>query len=179
MQICLCDLNVAINLPGLPQIPAPATDQSCAATSSANTLIGVGYPHPAPSCANLHSPRRSRRHRLPFPAGSFIEGFRTPATVQAASLRSAGIRNPQQQRTFRNAAVRSALYQQATSHVWPKMKEAANLGRPRLIDASSLTVLNSEFPLLLQQYCISTHIGTMQRIEKPHTRQLVVLSSMN
>jgi hypothetical protein len=84
-----------------------------------------------------------------------------------------------QQRTFRNAAVRSALYQQATSHVWPKMKEAANLGRPRLIDASSLTVLNSEFPLLLQQYCISTHIGTMQRIEKPHTRQLVVLSSMN
>ena len=41
--------------------------------------------------------RRSRRHRLPFPAGSFIEGFRTPATVQAASLRSAGIRNPQQQ----------------------------------------------------------------------------------
>jgi len=70
VQICLCDLNVAINLPGLPQIPAPATDQSCAATSSANTLIGVGYPHPAPSCANLHSPRRSRRHRLPFPAGS-------------------------------------------------------------------------------------------------------------
>src|SRR5882724_13436825 len=36
--------------------------------------------------------------------------------------------------------------QQATSHVWPKMKEAANLGRPRLIDASSLTVLNREFP---------------------------------
>jgi hypothetical protein len=54
--------------------------------------------------------------------------------------------------------------QQATSHVWPKMKEAANLGRPRLIDASSLTVLNSKFPLLLQQ---------------PHTRQLVVLSGMN
>src|SRR6202011_6113999 len=33
-----------------------------------------------------------------FPAGSFIEGFRRPATVQAASLRSAGIRNPQQER---------------------------------------------------------------------------------
>jgi hypothetical protein len=79
----------------LPQIPAPVTDQSCAATSSANTLIGVGCPHAPPSCANLHSARRSRRHRLPFPAGFFIEGFRTPATVQAASLRSAGIRNPQ------------------------------------------------------------------------------------
>ncbi len=98
MQICLCDVNVAIDLSGLSQIPAPATDQSCAATSSANTLIGVGCPHAAPSCANLHSARRSRRHRLPFPAGSFIEGFRTPATVQAASLRSAGIRNPQQER---------------------------------------------------------------------------------
>ena len=33
-------------------------------------------------------------------AGSFIEGFRTPATVQAASLPSAGIRNPQQQRKW-------------------------------------------------------------------------------
>ena len=98
MQICLCHLNVAIDLPGLPQIPAPVTDQSCAAASSANTLIGVGCPHAPPSCANLHSARRSRRHRLPFPAGSFIEGFRTPATVQAASLRSAGIRNPQQTR---------------------------------------------------------------------------------
>ena len=87
-----------IDLPGLPQIPAPATDQSCAATSSANTLIGVGCPHAPPSCTNLHSAPRSRRHRLPFPAGSFIEGFRTPATVQAASLRSAGIRNPQQKR---------------------------------------------------------------------------------
>src|SRR5882724_9888680 len=96
VQICLCHVNVAIDLPGLPQIPAPVTDQSCAATSSANTLIGVGCPHAPPSCANLHSARRSRRHRLPFPAGSFIEGFRTPATVQAASLRSAGIRNPQQ-----------------------------------------------------------------------------------
>src|SRR5450755_1089107 len=86
---------------------APVTDQSCAATSSANTLIGVGCPHAPPSCANLHSARRSRRHRLPFPAGSFIEGFRTPATVQAASLRSAGIRNPQQY---------------ATSQAWPDME---------------------------------------------------------
>src|SRR5712675_2949850 len=94
-----------IDLPGLPQIPAPVTDQSCAATSSANTLIGVGCPHAPPSCANLHSARRSRRHRPPFPAGSFIEGFRTPATVQAASLRSAGIRNPQHVRTLGGAAL--------------------------------------------------------------------------
>jgi hypothetical protein len=99
VQICPCHVNDAHDLPGLPQIPAPVTDQSCAATSSANTLIGVGYPHTPPSCLNLHSARRSRRHRLPFPAGSFIEGVRTPATVQAASLRSAGIRNPQQHRT--------------------------------------------------------------------------------
>src|SRR5882724_1718805 len=70
VQICLCHVNVAIDLPGLPQIPAPVTDQSCAATSSANTLIGVGCPHAPPSCANLHSARRSRRQRLPFPAGS-------------------------------------------------------------------------------------------------------------
>jgi hypothetical protein len=98
VQICLCDVNVAIDLSGLPQIPAPATDQSCAATSSANTLIGVGCPHAAPSCANLHSARRSRRHRLPFPAGSFIEGFRTPATVYVAPMSLAGIRNPQQKR---------------------------------------------------------------------------------
>src|SRR6266851_5642073 len=42
------------------------------------------------------SPKRPRHHRLPLPAVSFIEGFRTPATVQAASSRSAGIRNPQQ-----------------------------------------------------------------------------------
>src|SRR5450432_550887 len=49
VQICLCHVNVAIDLPGLPQIPAPVTDQSCAATS-ANTLIGVGCPHAPPSC---------------------------------------------------------------------------------------------------------------------------------
>src|SRR5882724_6734117 len=96
VQICLCHVNVAIDLPGLPQIPAPVTDQSCAATSSANTLIGVGCPHAPPSCAYLHSARRSRRHRLPFPAGSFIGGF---APVQAESSRWAVIRNPSQQLT--------------------------------------------------------------------------------
>ena len=113
MQICLRDVNVAIDLPGLPQIPAPATDQSCAATSSANTLIGAGCPRPAPWCANLHSARRSPPHRLPFPAGSFIEGFRTPATVQAASLPSAGIRNPQQKQTYIEQAVKSEMCQKA------------------------------------------------------------------
>ena len=46
---------------------------------------------------NLH--KRPRHRRCPLPAISFIEGFRTPATVQAASSRSAGIRNPQHNRT--------------------------------------------------------------------------------
>jgi hypothetical protein len=44
-----------------------------------------------------------------LPAGSFTEGFRTPATVQAASLRSAGIRNPQQRPKFRDNQRTSAL----------------------------------------------------------------------
>jgi hypothetical protein len=35
---------------------------------------------------------------VPLPAVSFIEGFRTPAPVYAASSRSAGIRNPQHER---------------------------------------------------------------------------------
>jgi hypothetical protein len=90
------------------------TNQSCAATSSANTLIGVGCPHAPPSCANLHSARRSRRHYLPFPAGSFIEGFRTPATVQAASPRSAGFRNPQQVQTSSACPGMSVWCQQRT-----------------------------------------------------------------
>src|ERR1700686_1166521 len=116
VQICLCHVNVAIDLPGIPQILAPVTDQSCAATSSANTLIGVGCPHAPPSCPNPHSARRSRRPRLPFPAGSFIEGFRTPATVQAASLRSAGIRNPQQKQTSNRQASMSVLTLEADVH---------------------------------------------------------------
>jgi hypothetical protein len=130
VQICLCHVNVAIDLPGLPQIPAPVTDQSCAATSSANTLIGVGCPHAPPSCANLHSARRSRRHRLPFPAGSFIEGFRTPATVQAASLPSAGIRNPQQQATSPFRREKGRVFNRAArpAAIWWQGKR---LGLPR------------------------------------------------
>jgi hypothetical protein len=57
VQICLCDVNVAIDLPGLPQIPAPAADQSCAATSSANALIGLGRRHAALPRPNPHSAR--------------------------------------------------------------------------------------------------------------------------
>jgi hypothetical protein len=113
------------HLHGLPGSPAPVTDQSCAATSSANTLIGVGCPHAPPSCANLHSARRSRRHRLPFPAGSFIEGFRTPATVQAASLRSAGIRNPQQFQTSSPGEVVSSF---ALSFRCGRLNAAAQAG---------------------------------------------------
>src|SRR5712671_1977718 len=62
--------------------------------------------HPSKNYAALKSgtaaksPWRPRHHRLPLPAVSFIEGFRTPATVQAASSRSAGIRNPQQTRKW-------------------------------------------------------------------------------
>jgi hypothetical protein len=54
-----------------------------------------------PSFAAPKSPWRPRHRRLPFPAVSFIEGFRTPAAVQAASSRSAGIRNPHQSRPGR------------------------------------------------------------------------------
>jgi hypothetical protein len=72
---------------------------------------------------------------------------------------------PEQQTSAAAVGV-SQRCQQATSHVWPKMKETANLGRPRLIDASSLTVLNSEFPLFRQEYYRSMCIGTMQRIEE-------------
>jgi hypothetical protein len=125
VQICLCHVNVAIDLPGLPQIPAPVMDQSCAATSSANTLIGVGCPHAPPSCANLHSARRSRRHRLPFPAGSFIEGFRTPATVQAASLRSAGIRNPQHHRKSVDFSITSSVHSSLPKHLGSISKRPA------------------------------------------------------
>ena len=51
--------------------------------------------------ANYADPHDAEVTPLPFPAGFFIEGFRTPATVQAASLRSAGIRNPQHERKCR------------------------------------------------------------------------------
>ena len=52
-----CDLNVAIDLRGLRQIPVSAAYQSCAATSSAIALIGVGRRHTALPRANPHSAR--------------------------------------------------------------------------------------------------------------------------
>ena len=64
-QMQVCDLNVAIDLRGLRQIPAPAADQSCAATSSANALIGVGRRHPALPSANPHSARGATAYHFP------------------------------------------------------------------------------------------------------------------
>jgi hypothetical protein len=52
-------------------------------------------------------------------ADSFIEGFRTPATVQAASLRSAGIRNPSQKRPF-DRLYRIQGDRQAVERSWTK-----------------------------------------------------------
>ena len=98
---------------------------SCAATSSANTLIDLGCPRAAPSCANLHSARRSQRHRLPFPAGSFIEGFQTPATVQAAALRSAGIRNPQHHRKSVDFSITSSVHSSLPKHLGSISKRPA------------------------------------------------------
>jgi hypothetical protein len=72
VKFCLCVVNLAIDLshlPHLPQIPAAATDPSCAGTSSANILIGIGCPHALPSCANLHSPA------IPAPPPTISRGF--------------------------------------------------------------------------------------------------------
>ena len=60
--------------------------------------------------AQISIARCSPRHRLQFPAGSFLGGFRTPASVQAAPLRSAGIRNPQQTRTWHRTAGSALLH---------------------------------------------------------------------
>src|ERR1035441_5973856 len=54
-QMQACDLNVAIDLRGLRQIPAPPAEKSCAATSSANALIGVNGSHTALPLSNPHS----------------------------------------------------------------------------------------------------------------------------
>jgi len=60
--------------------------------------------------AQISIARRSRRNRPQFPAGSFLGGFRTPASVQAAPQRSAGIRNPQQKRTSNPVTERSCRF---------------------------------------------------------------------
>ena len=83
--------------------------QSSEANASSRLLVSrvlVGQ-----RAASLHSsssarqPPHSNPHSASRPANllhiavSFIEGFRTPAPVQAASSPWAGIRNPQQKRT--------------------------------------------------------------------------------
>ena len=54
-QICFYEVTLAIDLAGLSQIHLPATDPSCAATSSASTLISVGCQHALPSYTKIHS----------------------------------------------------------------------------------------------------------------------------
>jgi hypothetical protein len=54
-QICFYEVTLAIDLAGLSQIHLPATDPSCAATSSASTLISVGRQHALPSYTKIHS----------------------------------------------------------------------------------------------------------------------------
>ena len=54
-QICFYEVTLAIDLAGLSQIHLPATDPSCAATSSDSTLISVGCQHALPSYTKIHS----------------------------------------------------------------------------------------------------------------------------
>jgi len=65
VQICVCDLNVAIDPRGLRQIPVSAAYQSCAATPSAIALFGVGRRHTALPRANPHSARGTTARHFP------------------------------------------------------------------------------------------------------------------
>jgi hypothetical protein len=85
-QMCVCDLNVGINLRGPRQIPVSTAGQSCPATSATNAFNGVGChhvarrPHPNP-----HSARGTTACHFPrFPS---LEAFgrRPLASVFAAS----------------------------------------------------------------------------------------------
>src|SRR5262249_8120666 len=69
---------------------------------------------PKTKCPNPHSDRGAATALSP--AGSFPAGFRTPAPVPVASSVRAGIRNPQQKRTF---APNDVLRAAATSQKWP------------------------------------------------------------
>jgi len=76
---------------------APVMDQSCAATSSANTLIGVGCPHHLV----VRKPPYARRRGATachFPRVPSLKAFGRPR-CKPHRCESAGIRNPQQQRT--------------------------------------------------------------------------------
>ena len=91
----------------------PAVACSSAISSSANALHRSAFLQTRqPRHSNPHSASRIA-NLLPI-AVSFIEGFRTPASVQAASSPWAGIRNPQQTRSFRDVRVMSALPSTAT-----------------------------------------------------------------
>ena len=92
-----------------------------AATSPVNTSLCLP-PHP-PSLAlgpiatrRTYLPPHSNPHsrvrgtfRAPSPAGSFLGGFRTPATAHWARSFTAGIRNPQQSRKSAGPTGKSAL----------------------------------------------------------------------
>jgi hypothetical protein len=70
VQICFCDLNMAIDLPGLRQIPAPAADQSCAQSRQPM------HSWPAVAITQLRRPQiliTTAASHFPLPAVSFIE----------------------------------------------------------------------------------------------------------
>src|SRR5258708_607958 len=87
-----------------------------AATSTINTCLCL--PPDAPSLASkpiairlTHLPRHPNPHsrvrgtfRAPSPAGSFLGGFRTPATAHLPRSFTAGIRNPAHNRTWHHLA---------------------------------------------------------------------------
>ena len=99
--MCVCDLNVGIDLRGSTQIPAAAADQSCAPTSSTNAFNGVDCYHPPRlPRPNPHSARGTTACHFPrFPS---LEAFgrRPKASVIAAP--SVGGRHP---KPFTEAAV--------------------------------------------------------------------------
>ena len=131
-QMHACDLNIAIDLRGLRQIPAPAADQSCAAASSAIALIGVARRHPALPHANPHNARgtvacqfprfrslkafgrrpRCTPHRRDRPASETLNN-RVVCPLLACPLRS-------QERPLRGRGPMSQRCQQATSPLFDR-----------------------------------------------------------
>jgi len=69
------------------------------------------------------------------------EGFRTPATVQAASLRSAGIRNPQQEQTSANSIFLIFEQKRTAGAGWSAFGVAAIVGAGLCV-AASLSALS-------------------------------------
>ena len=93
--------------------PAATRNRTIATCCDAVARQTQAKPPPSPlrppktKCPNTHSDRGAATHRPP--AGSFPAGFRTPAPVPVTSFARAGIRNPQQNATWRCARVESAL----------------------------------------------------------------------